>query len=193
MFGFKSDDVKCFLECAKCIPKIHGGYVYAVQIEIEQLWVMAERFEEMAELRGSTSNGVAQRRLEKIASHLTVTTLGNDHQLTREICAKVIKRPVNILVLTNLMAGASRDISDTLYVFIAMRVIGSPRCSMHFCILPFLFYSCLSLPVLFEVSQKHTVHKLVDFSGAGYEKHLACADCHHGQLFLVTSGYSIDL
>lgn len=157
---------------------------------------MAEQFEEMAELRGSISNEVAQRRLEKLASHLTVTTLEKEHQLTREICAKIIKRPVNISVLTSLMAGALRDISDTLCIFCAIRVTGSPRCSMHFCILPFLSCTLLRhVSVYLSRLQYHRniVHNLVNVSGAGYEKQLPCVDCYHGRLFLVTSGYSIDL
>jgi len=82
---------------------------------------MAEQFEEMAEFRGSISNEVAQRRLEKLASHLTVTTLEKEHQLTREICAKIIKRPVNISVLTSLMAGGFPSDREKIYNFFISR------------------------------------------------------------------------
>ena len=69
---------------------------------------MADRPEkQMDEMRGLLDNEVAQRRLDRLASHLCNSSLVQEEQLSRELCAKLIKRPVNPSVLANLMAGMS--------------------------------------------------------------------------------------
>jgi len=64
---------------------------------------MADRLER--QMDGLLVSEVAQRRLDRIASHLCDSSLVQEEQLSRELCAKLIKRPVNPSVLANLMAG----------------------------------------------------------------------------------------
>lgn len=66
---------------------------------------MADRLE--SKMEGLLVSEVAQRRLDRIASHLCDSSLVQEEQLSRELCAKLIKRPVNPSVLANLMAGMS--------------------------------------------------------------------------------------
>lgn len=61
----------------------------------------------MGEMHGLLDSEVAQRRLHRLASHLCNLSLVKEEQLSRELCAKLIKRPVNSSVLANLMAGMS--------------------------------------------------------------------------------------
>lgn len=69
---------------------------------------MADRLEkQMVEMRGSLDTEVAQRRLDRLAAHLCDSSLVQEEQLSRELCAKLIKRPVNSSVLASLMAGKS--------------------------------------------------------------------------------------
>lgn len=85
------------------------GYVNVSQ-EVEY-WLekMAERLEkQMDEMRGRLLDSeIAQRRLDRLASHLCESSPVQEEQLSREICSKLIKRPVNPSVLANLMAGLS--------------------------------------------------------------------------------------
>lgn len=80
----------------------------------------------MDEMRGRLLvSEIAQRRLDRLASHLCESSPVQEEQLSREICAKLIKRPVNPSVLANLMAGMSRRffssiIPNALYSIISM-------------------------------------------------------------------------
>lgn len=87
---------------------------------------MADRLEkQMDEMRGLLDSEVAQRRLDRLASHLCDSSPVQEEQLSRELCAKLIKRPVNPSVLANLMAGMS---SSRLIDFSAVH-----SCAMLFC------------------------------------------------------------
>ena len=66
---------------------------------------MAERLEkQMDEIRGLLDREVPKDRL---GSHLCNSNLVKEEQFTRGTCAFLLKRPLNALVLANLMAGIS--------------------------------------------------------------------------------------
>ncbi|KAG0589378.1 hypothetical protein KC19_1G017400 [Ceratodon purpureus] len=83
---------------------------------------MADRLEnQINEMRGLLDNEVAQRRLDRHASHLCNSNLEQEEQLSRELCAKLIKRPLNPSVLANLMAGGYPADRDHIFNFFISR------------------------------------------------------------------------
>lgn len=83
---------------------------------------MAERLDQqMDEMRGLLDRKVAQRRLDRIASHLCNSSLVQEEQLSRELCAKLIKRPVNPSFLASLMAGGYPADREKIFDFFVNR------------------------------------------------------------------------
>lgn len=65
--------------------------------------------EQLIAMRGFLDGEVAQRRLDRLASHFSEENILKEEQLSREVCAKLIRRSVNSSVLASLMAGTSAD------------------------------------------------------------------------------------
>ncbi|XP_024375799.1 acyl-coenzyme A oxidase 2, peroxisomal [Physcomitrium patens] len=61
--------------------------------------------EQLIAMRGFLDGEVAQRRLDRLASHFSEENILKEEQLSREVCAKLIRRSVNSSVLASLMAG----------------------------------------------------------------------------------------
>lgn len=63
----------------------------------------------MDEMRGLLASEVAQRRLDRLASHFCEANLAKEEKVSREVCAKPFQRSVNPTILANLMAGIPSD------------------------------------------------------------------------------------
>lgn len=75
-------------------------------VQVESITAgMAEIDEQLDGMRRMAGDEVAQRRFDRLASHLCATSLVKEDQLSREICSKTTKRPVNVRVLAEMMAG----------------------------------------------------------------------------------------
>jgi hypothetical protein len=117
------------------------GVHVSVSQELVKDWLdkMADRLEkQMDEMGGLLDSEVAQRRLDRLSAHLCNSSIVKEEQLSRELCAKLIKRPLNPSVLANLMAGMS---SDRLCDFSGLITV----VLISFAAIDFLSFSVLSL------------------------------------------------
>lgn len=86
----------------------------------------SEPLNRTAETNSEDSTAVARRRIQRLSSHLTPTTLTAVDELTAEICAaagggKAVAMAVNTAALSEYMRGKYRDIQEKVYEYFNSR------------------------------------------------------------------------